>query len=174
MNQPFARQLASENDLPLGSAETAFEKARGVNRVEIRDGFASARVSGLETEVQSHRLQVLRGVYDAEVSFDFLKFTHDGLSFVVPTSLRDRVSVALGESGVEFEIRDGRSVLIVHAVNMRDEEGLVAKVVSEVIGGGATIEHMGEMHDRLLLLVESTQAAGARDALLEAFPEAGR
>lgn len=171
-NQPFAKHLASDGDVPMVASETAFEKARGVNRVEIRSGFASARIGGLTGDVQKARLAVLKPVYDSEISFDFLKFAADGMSFVVPSDLRERLEEVLTGLGVEFEVKGDRAVLSVHAVNMRDEEGLVAKVVSQVIESGANIEHLGEMHDRLLMLMGVSGAEKARVMLLAAYPEA--
>ncbi|MBS1710294.1 MAG: hypothetical protein JSS71_01055 [Armatimonadetes bacterium] len=171
-SQPFAKQLADPSQIPLTHAETGFEKARGVNRVEIRPGFASARVGGLAGDVPSQRLAVLRAVYDAEISFDFLKFAADGMSFVVKEEVRGTLESVLASTGLEFEVRGGRAVLIVHAVNMRDEAGLVAKVVSQVIDSGATIEHLGEMHDRLLMLMGETGANDAKAMLIAAYPGA--
>lgn len=171
-NQPFGKHLASEVDVPSVANETAFEKARGVNRVEIRSGFASARIGGLSGDVQKERLRVLKPVYDSEISFDFLKFAADGMSFVVASDMREKLESVLRGLGVEFEVKGDRAVLSVHAVNMRDEEGLVAKVVSQVIESGANIEHLGEMHDRLLMLMGESGAAKAKAMLLAAYPEA--
>ena len=171
-NQPFAKQLADDALVPHGANETAFEKARGVNRVETRTEFASARIAGLQGEVHQARMAILKAVYDAEISFDFLKFAADGMSFVVPADIRENLEEVLKGSGAQFEVKGDRAVLIVHAVNMRDEAGLVAKIVSQVIESGATIEHLGEMHDRLLMLMGERGAAKAKAMLLEAYPEA--
>lgn len=171
-SQPFAKHLADPSQIPLGQTETAFEKARGVNRVEIRTGFASARIGGLNGDVTTKRLEILRSVYDVEISFDFLKFAADGMSFVVREELRDLLESVLRASGSDFEVRGGRAVLTVYAVNMRDEAGLVAKIVSQVIESGAAIEHLGEMHDRLLMLMGEEKANDAKKMLLAAYPEA--
>ncbi len=170
--QPFAKHLADNNSLPLQASETAFEKARGVNRVEIRTGFASARIGGLHGEVLKERLAILQPVFESGISFDFLKFSADGMSFVVPESLREKLEGVLHSSGAEFEVKGGRAVLIIHAVNMRDEAGLVAKIVSQVIDSGANIEHLGEMHDRLLMLMGKGGAEKAKAMILASNPEA--
>jgi hypothetical protein len=38
---------------------------------------------------------------------------------------------------------------------MQDEEGLVARIISEVIASGESVDHIGDMHDRLLLVTDS-------------------
>ncbi len=170
--QPFAKQLADDSTVPILATETAFEKARGVNRVEFRTHFASARIGGLLSDVTQERLGILNSVFEADISFDFLKFTADGMSFVVPEALCERLEEVLRGSGAEFEVKRDRAVLIIHAVNMRDEAGLVAKIVSQVIDSGANIEHLGEMHDRLLMLMGKGGAERAKAMLLAANPEA--
>jgi aspartokinase len=170
--RPFARQLADDSSLPKQATETAFEKARGVNQVEIRTGFASARIGGLHGDVVKERLAILQPVFEAGISFDFLKFAADGMSFVVPESLREELERVLHFSGAEFEVKGDRAVLIIHAVNMRDEAGLVSKIVSQVIDSGANIEHLGEMHDRLLMLMGKGGADKAKAMILAANPEA--
>jgi hypothetical protein len=41
---------------------------------------------------------------------------------------------------------------------MRDEEGLIARIVEQAIATGTSVEHVGDMHDRLLLVV-ATEAS---------------
>ncbi|HLK14112.1 MAG TPA: hypothetical protein VKT78_04850, partial [Fimbriimonadaceae bacterium] len=57
--------------------------------------------------------------------------------------------------------------VLVHAVNMRDEEGLIARVVQEVIASGARMDHISDMHDRMLVVVH-TEDAGPVKKRLEA------
>lgn len=170
---PFRRDLAEEVVSAVAlSGETAFEKVRGVNRIETRRGFVSARVWGLVTGDMQARLQVLNAVYHAQISIDFLKLTQDGLSFVAHQSEHGRLEDVLTEQRVEHAVSPERVVFIIHAVNMRDEEGMVARLVSEVIASGAGVEHMGEMHDRLLMLMDQGDAVRAREAILKLYPEA--
>jgi len=44
---------------------------------------------------------------------------------------------------------------LVHAVNMRDEEGLIAEIVQSAIASEAQIDHIGDGHDRLLLVASA-------------------
>lgn len=149
-------------DLPTPTtapAETEFEKRRGVSDVELRDGFAQVYVDGLAQPVMAERLRILRAVADVNVSLDFLKLTPSGLSFLVPGDRAEMVENALKGASARYDIRRGRAIVLVHAVNIRDEEGLLADIVQEVIAQGATIDHIGDMHDRLLMVLDADAAA---------------
>lgn len=157
----------SEDSIPISSLETAFERPRGVSSVEVRDGYSQVHVSHLE-HIDLDRLKVLRAVADAEVSLDFVKMTPSGFSFIVRDTDSEAVSVALkGISGMteghgldapHFSVREKRSIVIVHAVNIRDEEGLISRVVQAAITVNAHIDHIGDMHDRVLLVVHAEDA----------------
>lgn len=135
-----------------------FEKRPGVNSVEVRHGHAQAHVFSLSSPVMDARLRVLKAVADANISIDFLKLTEDGLSFIMSDADKDAVNDTLKAAGVQFSILESVSVVLVHAVNMRDEEGLIAGIVQQAISSGAKVSHIGDMHDRLLLVVESNDA----------------
>jgi aspartate kinase len=137
---------------------TEFEKPRGVSRVEIRDGFAQVQVDGLGEPEAEARIEVVRQIAEADVSLDFLKLTPNGLSFLVPESSAKAAEAALANGRARFRILAPRSIVMVHAVNMRDEEGLIARIVSQAIGTGLTLEHLGDMHDRILIVLESGDA----------------
>lgn len=169
-SRPFGHELADKStDVPeLGATE--FEKIRGVNRIETRTGFSGATVSGLSEPLMEQRLTALSAVQSKGLSIDFLKFTKDGLSFLIADESRESLRGVLEGCGFPFEILPDRSILTVHAANMRDEEGMVAQIVSEVISSGAHIDHMGDMHDRLLIVMSEDDAATAKAWLIEKFP----
>lgn len=158
----------SEDSLTSSPLETAFERPRGVSSVEVRDGYSQVHVSHL-TDVETDRLRVLRAVAEAGVSLDFVKMTPSGFSFIVRESDDDAVAEALRNTdglkegqGIDephFSIRERRSIVIVHAVNIRDEEGLISRVVQTAITLNAHIDHIGDMHDRVLLVVDAEAAA---------------
>jgi hypothetical protein len=60
-----------------------FEKPRGINRVEVRAGYAQAHVSDLPRPLTESRLAVLKAIAQAQISLDFLKLTQSGLSFLI-------------------------------------------------------------------------------------------
>jgi hypothetical protein len=72
--------------------------------------------------------------------------------------MESKVDSALAALGCSYAIKSPRSIVMVHAVNMRDEEGLIARIVSAAIGSGLTLEHLGDMHDRMLIVLESGDA----------------
>jgi aspartate kinase len=159
LNRPLAREHSKNFEVPaVATKETAFEKGRGINHIEVRLGYANVHVSGLSSPVVTERMKVLKAVADAGVSLDFLKLPQDGLSFVVNSEETGRVEEALKALGVHFDLHADRAILLAHAVNMRDEEGLIARIVSEAIASGAEIDHLGDMHDRVLIV---TDTAGA-------------
>jgi aspartokinase len=80
------------------------------------------------------------------------------MSFVAAEADQPALEAAL--KGTSAEVEGGCCVVIVHAVNMQDEEGLVAKIVSEVIASGENVDHIGDMHDRVLLV--ASQKTGER------------
>jgi aspartokinase len=147
---------------PLQIAETAFEKRRGINSVEVRSGFAQVHVSRLEQPVMESRLRVLGAVADRGISIDFLKLTQSGLSFVVPEEFAARVSESLEQLAVHFTIKENRHILLIHAVNMRDEEGLISRILLEAIASGVRLDHVSDMHDRMLMVVGTEDAIRLR------------
>lgn len=140
------------------STETEFEKRRGVSRVEVRSGFAQVHVSRVQSEIMPARLRVLAAVADAGVSIDFLKLTPSGLSFLVPEGEADRIDAALEPLGYHFSVRRDRSIVLVYAVSIRDEEGLIAGIVHTAITHGIRMDHVGDMHDRMLMVVKKEDA----------------
>jgi len=140
------------------SSETEFEKRRGVSRVEVRHGFAQVHVSRIPDDVMAVRLKVLAAVASAGISIDFLKLTPSGMSFIVPGQDGDVLQTALEPLGVHFSIRHDRSIVLVYAVSIRDEEGLIAGIVHTAIQNGIRIDHVGDMHDRMLMVVQKEDA----------------
>lgn len=146
-----------ELETKTNAAETEFEKQRGISRVELRRGYAQVSIDGFVDQVDARRLEALERVQRAAINIDFLKFTPDGLSFLVASTDSGKVIAALGD--ISFELSEDRNVVLVHAVNMRDEEGLLARIVASAIATGAPIDHLGDMHDRLLIVTSAQGAA---------------
>ena len=168
---PFRQDVSDREVDSRGTGETEFEKRRGVNNVEIRPGLTRAYVTGLKEPVMESRLSVLSAVQKAGVSIDFLKFGQSVMSFVAPESDHDALQKALASCDCESSLEKGRCVVTVHAVNMQDEEGLVARIVSEVVASGEDVDHIGDMHDRLLLVTDSETGERLAVRLRERIPE---
>jgi aspartokinase len=159
------------NDPPGPIQETAFEKQRGVSKVETREGFCQVHIDDLGEPLAKRRLDVLGAIAEANVGIDFLKMTPSGISFVVPQTASVTVETTLQELGVHHSVRSDRSIVLVHAVNIRDEEGLIAGIVSRVIGDGGQIDHIGDGHDHLLLVLHRRQAEKVSADLRQTFLE---
>jgi len=139
--------------------ETAFEKRRGVGRVEIRSGYAQVHISQLQEPLTESRIQMFEAIAKSGISLDFLKLTQSGISFMVPESMAEQVEAALKGVAPQLSVHKGACILLVSAVNMRDEEGLLATTLSVAIGCGVPIDTIGDMHDTLLI---GTTAEGAQ------------
>lgn len=148
--------------------ETAFEKQRGISQVEVRTGFAQVHVSKLSGDIHAKRLTVLKAVREAAVSVDFLKLTPSGLSFVISENNSGDIEKALEPLNYHCSIRRDRCVVLVHAVNMRDEEGLTAHVVQKAIESGAIVDHISDMHDRMLIVADNKFAPTLQNLFKEA------
>jgi aspartokinase len=153
---------------------TEFEKPRGVSHVEVRHGFAQVHVSQITGALMAERLNVLRAVADAGVSIDFLKMTQSGLSFLVPEDRSGEVETALKPLELHFKVLPSRSIVLVYAVNMRDEEGLIAAIIRDTISSGARVNHVGDMHDRMLLVVDAEEADRLASQFESSLMGAGR
>lgn len=144
---------------PEALRETAFEKGRGIEKIELRKGHTEVHVMDLAQPVMGERISLLRAIADSGVSIDFLKLTPSGMSFVVADADADTIAKALEGAGVQYELLRNRHIVLVHAVNMRDEEGLIAEVMSHAIRSGVKVRHVADMHDRMLLVVDAEESA---------------
>lgn len=150
--------------------ETAFEKRRGVSKVEVRQGYVQVHIANLGSSSMERRLDVLDAVSHAGVSIDFLKLTPGGLSFMAEEAFASSVKGALDRLNLEFDVLEQRHIVLVHAVNMRDEAGLIADVMKHAIASGAHLEYVTDMHNRMLIVV----AAEESDALVTALRQLER
>jgi len=161
--------MAKNSPAPQVST-TEFEKRRGISRVEVRSGYAQVHISDLAEPLTQSRLVVLEDASAAGVSLDFLKFTPDGMSFLVREEDAASLVKALTEGAAKLSAsqvvaQKGRDVVMVHAVNMRDEEGLIASIVLQAIRSGAAIGHVSDMHDRVLIVVGKEDSARLKEQL---------
>lgn len=155
--EPFRRHLTSEADLPEGISQTDFEKHRGLHGVEIRERYANVFVP-LSMADSKATLKALGAIRKSQISLDFLKLAGRGISFVCTLDNADSIEQCLKDAGFQPKIIRDRCVLIAYGVNMRDQEGLIAKIVSILAAGTDEIDHLGDMHDRVLAVVPKDQA----------------
>lgn len=144
---------------PQQIAETDFEKRRGISAVDVRSGFTQVHVTGLGQPVSKSRLQVLTEVANAGISLDFLKLTPTGLSFIIQADKTPLIQKLLQDRAFEVDLVTERSIVSIHAVNMRDEEGLIAAILHKVIQANLPVDHVTDMHDRILLICHQQHAS---------------
>lgn len=145
--------------------ETEFEKRRGISNVEVRPGYAQVHVTDLAEPFTTARLAVLKAAAEANIILDFLKLTPDGMSFLVKEDQAETVERALKDPGIHVTVDKGRDVVMVYAVNMRDEEGLIAGIMLHAIKSGAAISHVSDMHDRVLMVVAKEDSLRLKEEL---------
>lgn len=151
---------------------TEFEKRRGISQVVVNPGFLQIHLFGLAEPVIQSRLDVLGQLKDAEINIHFLKLTPDGLSFMTDSTDIETLQRLL-PAQEQIQIHEC-SVVLVHAVNMRDEEGLVARVIATAIACGAQMEHVGDMHDRLMIAASVADANRIASELTTVLQESPR
>lgn len=154
-SEPFRRELAQPEESARAS-ETKFERERGIDKVEVKKGFATVYVGPLPARYEAARLEVLGKVAREGVSVDYLKLDGPRMSFVIAEE--DQAALARALHGFESTCRPGKCVVAVHAANMRDEEGLIARTISRVMLAGDEVDHIGDMHDRVIFVLEAETA----------------
>lgn len=138
--------------------ETEFEKRRGISNVEVRPGFTQVHVSLLQGDLMAERIRILTAASEAGISLDFLKLTPAGMSFLIPQDKTTLMETVLNNAKVTYNLFTRQSIVLVHAVNMRDEEGMIAGIVRRAIQTGVSVDHVTDMHDRMLLVLKDSQA----------------
>lgn len=151
---------------------TQFERQRGVSQIEVKRGYAQAIVQGLPDPVEPNRLEVLRVAARVGVSVAFVKFLASGIAFLVADLDRETLRQALEEAGYGCVIQGNKVEILVHAVNIRDGQGLLASVIQAGIESGVSIDHIGDMHDKVLLVVSEDHEPRLLDRLQKEFKEA--
>ncbi len=131
---------------------------RGVSHIEHRPGLAQVHVSLDSLRLDGERVRVLEVVAADGISLNFIKMTPAGMSFLIAASKSEAVKALLETNHFEVEVIGERSVVIAHAPNMRDEPGLIARIVRATILSGSSVDQVGDMHDRVLLVVPSDHA----------------
>lgn len=138
--------------------ETQFEAQRGVSEVEVLHGFAQVHVPLGAGDIMQKRIHVLGILAENGISHKYLKLTQDGLAFIIREDQCEQVSTVLGNARIPFELNEGRSVVLVKAIGMWEERGMIASVLEAAIASGVHIDHVGDMHDRLFLVVQGELA----------------
>lgn len=147
-------------------ASQTFEAQRGISSVEMADGFALIQVFGLpQAGFLERRIECLDHLAANGVSFDFLRLSTDGFSFVVPNRDAAKVESPLNELGVRFEQLAKQSLVTVSVPNLREENGLLAKIIEIVAATGVQVNSIGDTHTSVLILLAAADAVIVSDML---------
>jgi len=141
----------------MSSGEQRFELPRGVREIEVRTGFAQVHIRS-NGNLPLERIEILRILADAGISHKYLKLTLDGLAFIIADSQVDETKQALSNAGVDFEMNPGRSLILVHAIGMREEPGMLAKILQAATASGVSVDHIGDMHDKMFMVLRDEVA----------------
>ena len=150
---------------PSARQETSFEPRREIGRVEIRNGYCHVHLDEVASPLVPGRLDALDAVAREGISIDFLKLSPHGLSFLAPSDRAADLHRILPAA----QIAQDRCVVSLCAVNIRDEEGLLSAIMREAISLGVGIDHLGDGHDRLMLVVSDADADRLADHFRTAF-----
>lgn len=155
----------------MPNTETQFERKRGIHSIEVRSGCTQVSVHNLDEPAVESRLAVLELVSELGISIDFLKLSPHEISFVIDHSDAKLLKANQSKFCGQLDLHEDRSVVLVHAANIREEEGLGAKILSSTLQLGNVIDHIGDMHDRLLLVVPSEEAESVKDHIQRELTE---
>jgi len=135
-----------------------FETPRGVSKIEVRHGFAQIHINLDARDLPAARVHILRVLAEAGVSHKYLQLTQSGLALVIAEDDASLAEEVLKAAGVDFTLSKGRSLVLVHAVGMREEPGMIATILQAAIASGVQIDHIGDMHNKMFLVVQGGMA----------------
>lgn len=170
LTDPISCDFGGGTENNLSSTETSFEKKRGISKIEVRGNLSKVIMGPVREPIVESRLRLLQAIADSGLSIQFSKLTPVGLTFLVANQDTTLLPDICRAEQCPLEIIDGQSMVLVHAVNMRDEEGLIAKLISVAIGSGAPVHHVGDMHDRLMIATTVEGTRQIQEALIREFP----
>jgi len=79
----------------------------------------------------------------------------------------DQTRATLDKVGVDYELSTGRSVILVHAVGMREEPGMLARILQAATASGVNADHIGDMHDKMFIVASTSTLQHFNSAALK-------
>jgi aspartokinase len=154
----------------MSPEQIQFEAPQGVTEIEVSHGFAQVQFRLERNALATARLSVLKLLSDEGVSHKYLQLTPDGLAMVVKDQQVQKVKDVLAKFSFDYDMNEGRSIILVKAPGIWEKKGMVASIMEAAIDSGVEVDHVGDMHDRMYMVVrgevaEST-AAKFREQLL--------
>ncbi|HEY3779696.1 MAG TPA: hypothetical protein VGL56_01335 [Fimbriimonadaceae bacterium] len=142
----------------MQAGQTQFEAPRGVSEIEVRHGFAQVHFVLGSRELTIKRLEVLKVIAEAGVSHKYLQLTQNGLALIIAEAQVAEMEELLNKAGITFELNKGRSMILVKSIGLWEEPGTIASIVEAAIASGVQVDHVGDMHDRMYMVVKGEVA----------------
>lgn len=151
-----------------------FEAPRGVTEVEVSHGFAQVQIWLGRPDLVLARIEALRVIAEAGISHKYLQLIPDGLALIIRDAQVSQLLEVLKAAKLKFDLNEGRSMILVKAPGIWEEKGMIASVMEAAISAGVEVDHVGDMHDRVYMVVRGEiaedTAARFREQLLGVGP----
>ena len=144
--------------------QTSFETARGISAVDVKPGHSLIVVKGV-SEAGQKLNQVMQALKLGGFSVDFLKLGKGECSFLIEENQQQRVVDLLKDKGLDASHHRSKAIITVSAPNIRDESGLVARIAELVIASGAMIYCVGDLHNAVIVVVQTEKSEATANAL---------
>jgi aspartokinase len=144
-------------------ADNQFEAPRGVTEVSVSPGFAQVKIHVGRQDVVAARIEALRVLAEAGISHKYLQLTPEGLALIIRDDQVFKTKEALAAAKVNFELNEKRSLVLVSAPGIWEEKGVIASIMEAAIRSGVEVDHVGDMHDRMYMVIAGDVAVEAAD-----------
>jgi aspartokinase len=146
-------------------SQTSFETSRGISDITVSPGWSLVVVRGVD--VAGNLEKALELLENGGFSIDFVKMGAGQFSFIIAEERQHEVVDVLSAQGFEASHHRSKAIIRVSSPNVRDESGLMARIAQIVIQSGATIYNVGDMHDCVMVVVQTEKSEKTAAALRE-------
>src|SRR5947209_5123592 len=162
----------------LATGEGTIVDARLEPRRPVTGVTASGRVTWIrairgDIEDRRRRMQIEMEMFErlaaARISIDQVTINQAGVMFVVEGDRGEEVRALLGDLNVAVRFREDCSKLSVVGEGMRDEPGVIHRIVSALSGSNVEIIHATDSNITVSILVPASDAARAEQAVHDEF-----
>lgn len=153
--------------------DTRLEPRRPVTGVTASGRVTWIRAIRGDIEDRQRRMQVEMQMFariaEADISIDQVTINQAGVMFVVEGDRGEEIRQLLGDLNVAVRVREGCSKLSVVGEGMRDEPGVIHRIVSALSSANVEIIHCTDSNITVSILVPSAEAGLAEQAVHDEF-----
>jgi aspartate kinase len=106
---------------------------------------------------------------ERDISIDMINVNNAGIFFVCDTTMVDAVRSELADLNLAIRVRPHCAKLSIVGAGMRGTPGVMARIVSALVGAGAEIIHSTDSNITISILVPEEDVARAEQAIHDAF-----